>query len=220
MKALIFDFDGLIVDTEGPDYISWQEIYRQHGVELPMEKWSMVIGGDSSLGFEPHAYLEELIGRPVDRESIWVNRRKSYLQHLEAQPVLPGVHTYLEDAQTLGLKLAVASSSPRSWVEGHLTRLGLYDTFEVVCTSDDVEKVKPDPALFKLAARKLGVEPHEAIVFEDSHNGMIAAKKAGMFVVVVPNPITEDMDFSQADLKLKALADLPLKELLSQAAAA
>lgn len=220
MKALIFDFDGLIVDTEGPDYISWQEVYRQHGEELPLEMWSKVIGGDSSLGFEPHDYLEELIGKPVNRETIWVNRRKSYLEQLEAQPVLPGVRTYLKEAQSLGLKLAVASSSPRSWVEGHLIRIGLNDFFDVICTSDDVEKVKPDPALFTLAAQKLAVNPHEAIVFEDSRNGMIAAKQAGMYVVVVPNPLTKNMDFDQADLILESLAELPLKELLSQADAA
>jgi HAD superfamily hydrolase (TIGR01509 family) len=218
MKALIFDFDGLIVDTELPDYISWQEVYQRHGVELPLEVWTIVVGGDSSAGFEPHEYLEELTGQPVDHDAIWIMRRKSYLEHLESQPVLPGVKTYLRSAKNMGMRLAIASSSPRSWVEGHLTRLGLRDYFEILCTADDVERVKPDPALFLLTARKLGIQPQEAIVFEDSLNGLIAAKKAGMFVVVVPNQLTEHLDLSQADIKLNSLADLSLKDLLVKAA--
>jgi beta-phosphoglucomutase-like phosphatase (HAD superfamily) len=124
----------------------------------------------------------------------------------------------LQDAKDMRLKLAVASSGKRSWVAGNLTRFGLLDYFQVICTSEDVEKVKPDPALFLLAAEKLGVRPQEAIVFEDSYNGLVAAKKAGTFVVIVPNPLTEHMDFSQADIKLKSLADLPLKDLLARAA--
>jgi HAD superfamily hydrolase (TIGR01509 family) len=216
MKALIFDFDGLIVDTEMPDYISWQEIYQQHGCELPLDLWASIVGGTAESDFEPHEYLEELVGGQVDREAIWIKRRKSYLENLESQPVLPGVLDYLQTAQRLGLKLAIASSSPESWVVGHLTRLGLSSYFEVVCTADDVERTKPDPSLFLLAAEKVGANSDEIIVFEDSPNGVRAANRARMFVVAVPNPLTAQLDFGEPDLRLDSLAEISLEALIAK----
>lgn len=215
MQALIFDFDGLIIDTEMPDYISWQEVYHAHGVELPLEKWGSIVGGNAESEFEPHKYLEDLTGKPVDREQIWVTRRKSYLEHLESQPILPGVIDYLEEAKKMDLKLAIASSSPENWVCGHLSRLNLTNYFDAICTADDVEQTKPDPALFLLAAEKAGAQPGQVIVFEDSYNGVLGANRAGMFVVAVPNPLTAQMDLSNADLKLTSLEDMTLTELIS-----
>ena len=215
MHALIFDFDGLILDTELPDYISWQEVYHSYGVELPLEKWITIVGGTAESDFEPHEYLEELIGTKVDREQIWVSRRKSYLEHLESQPILPGVLTYLEEAKKQGLKLAVASSSPENWVIGHLSRLDLKDYFDVICTADDVEQTKPNPALLLLTAEKVGVQPEEVIVLEDSYNGVLAARRAGMFVVAVPNQVTGQADLSQANLILASLEEMPLKDLMT-----
>ena len=217
MRALIFDFDGLIVDTELPDYLSWQEVYHSYGVELSLDHWCTIVGGNAESDFEPHEYLESLIQTRVDREQIWVSRRKSYLEHLETQPILPGVLSLLDEARGSGLKLAVASSSPENWVIGHLTRLGLLDYFDAIVTADDVELTKPDPALFLLAAEKMGVQPNEAIVLEDSGNGVKGAKRAGMFVVVVPNEITRKMDLSMADLKLDALDKIDLETLLETA---
>jgi HAD superfamily hydrolase (TIGR01509 family) len=216
MKALIFDFDGLILDTEMPDYHSWQLVYQSYGVELPLEKWNLIVGGNAESDFDPHDYLEGLIGKQVDREQIWITRRKDYLDNLEQQPILPGVEDYLMEARQLNLKLAVASSSPENWVVGHLTRLNLIEFFEVIVTADDVEKTKPDPELFLLAAERLGTTPDHVIVFEDSYNGVVGGKRAGMYVVAVPNPLTAGMDLSQADLQLKSLADLSLEGLLEK----
>lgn len=217
MKALIFDFDGLIVDTEMPDFISWQEVYTQHNVELPQEKWLSIVGGNAESDFDPIAYLQEISGKEIDKEEIWIKRRKSYLQHLSMQPILPGIKGYLDDAIDLGLKLAIASSSPNSWVMGHLNRLSLIDYFEIICTADDVEKTKPDPALFLLAAERLGIDTSEAIIFEDSANGVKAANRAGIYVVAVPNQLTESLDFSHADMQMKSLEDMSLIDLINQA---
>jgi HAD superfamily hydrolase (TIGR01509 family) len=214
MRALIFDFDGLIIDTEIPDYLSWQEVYQEYGVSLPLEKWASIVGGNAESDFEPHEYLEALTGTQVDRDHIWVSRRKSYLEHLESQPILPGVQEYLADAAAMGLKLGVASSSPENWVVGHLTRLGLFEKFDVVVTADDVESTKPDPIIFLLVAEKIGVQPNEIIVFEDSPNGVRGARRAGMFVVAVPNPLTAQLDLSHANLRLDSLAEISLKDLL------
>ena len=217
MRALIFDFDGLILDTELPDYVSWQEVYHSYGVELSLDQWCTIVGGNAESDFEPHEYLESLVQDQVDREQIWVSRRKSYLEYLETQPVLPGVLPLLNEARESGLKLGVASSSPENWVVGHLTRLVLMEYFDVIVTADDVELTKPDPGLFLLAAEKLGVKPSEAIVLEDSSNGVIGAKRAGMFVVVVPNEITRHMDLSPADLRLETLETIDLERLLEKA---
>lgn len=214
IKALIFDLDGLIVDTETPDYQTWQDVYQDFGHELPLDKWVQIVGGTGASDFDPHTYLEELTGQTLDREQIWIKRRKLYHDLLENTGYMPGVQNLLFAAHEAGLKLAVASSSPCTWVHGHLNRLGAIDLFDEIVTADNVEKTKPDPALFLLAAEMLGVETGEAIVFEDSLNGVLAANSAGIFVVAVPNAITKQLDFSGAELVLGSLADTTLEKLL------
>ncbi len=215
-KALIFDFDGLILDTELPDYESWQDVYRSHGCELPLLSWSQIVGGTGASDFDPHSHLEELCGEKLDREEVWISRRRSYLDNIAEQPVLPGVIDYLDAAEDLGLALAVASSSPENWVRGHLARLGLYDRFDAIKTADDVKRTKPDPELYVAALSALTVLPSEAVVFEDSPNGIKAAKAAGIFAVAVPNQLTAQLSLEQADLRLNSLADLSLGELLKK----
>lgn len=217
IRALIFDLDGLIVDTETPDYEAWQQVYHEHGTDLPLEKWASIVGGTGASDFDPCDYLEHLVGVPVDREAIWIQRRKYYVERLGNQDCLPGVCELLTAARAQGLKLAVASSSPENWVSGHLRRLEILDWFECVRTADDVEKTKPDPALFLAALACLNVAAAEAIVFEDSPNGVLAANRAGIFAVAVPNPVTQQLDLNHADLRLATLAGLNLDELLGQA---
>lgn len=216
IKALIFDFDGLIVDTEMPDYESWQTVYRNYGHDLPVSLWGQIVGGTGASDFDPHNYLEELSGQTLDREEVWVNRRKSYLDTVAEQPILPGVVDYLEGAKARGLKLAVASSSPENWVRGHLTRLSLIGYFDVIRTADDVARTKPDPELYVAALQALDVAAGEAIVLEDSANGVRAAKAAGIFTVAVPNRLTAQLKIEGADLHLDSLAELPLDALLTQ----
>jgi HAD superfamily hydrolase (TIGR01509 family) len=213
IKGLIFDFDGLILDTEGPDFESWREMYRTHGQELQFSAWSPSIG-TSSDSFDPHSHLEELLGTPLDRESVRSARRRRYLEMVESNSILPGIAEYLEAAAELGLRLAVASSATRDWVDGHLTRLGLFNFFACTHCGDDVEIVKPDPTLYRKALAALEIQPHEAIAFEDSPNGARAAKAAGIFCVAVPNPLTRELPLEMADLRLESLAEMPLPDLV------
>ncbi len=215
-KALIFDFDGLIVDTELPDYESWQMVYHSHGCELAVEKWGLIVGGTGASDFDPHSHLEELCGKKLDREEIWISRRKQYLDSISEQPVLPGVLDYFDEAERQGLKLAVASSSPENWVRGHLARLGLYQRFAAVKTADDVTRTKPDPELYVATLEELKIKSDQAIVFEDSPNGVKAASAAGIFTVAVPNTLTARLPMQGADLRLNSLAELPLGELLKK----
>jgi HAD superfamily hydrolase (TIGR01509 family) len=213
IKALIFDFDGLILETETPIFQSWQELYHAYGCEIPMDAWAKIIGAAGYV-FDPFNELERQLGRPIDREAEAPGRRQRELELILAQPVLPGVRDYLLAAHGKRLPCAIASSSNCDWVEGHLKRLGLRDDFVLIKTIEDVAQSKPAPDLFLAALASLRVKSQEAIVFEDSPNGILAAKRAGIFCVTVPNGLTAGLPLDLADLRLNSLADLALDDLL------
>jgi HAD superfamily hydrolase (TIGR01509 family) len=217
ITALVFDFDGLIVDTETPDYQSWQEVFAAHGHTLPPDIWAINVG--SGHLFDPYEHLGQMLGSPVDRQAVRRTVRARFVELLGEPRPLPGVLDYLDAAQAMDLRLAVASSSPRSWVAGYLEQLGLLDRFETICTSDDVAHTKPEPDLYLAALARLGVPGAQAVALEDSPNGVRAAQAAGMRGVAVPNPVTVLMDLSHADLVIPSLAAVPLPELLARLAA-
>jgi len=218
IKALIFDFDGLILDTESPEYTVWNRIYAEQGQSLPAETWGQIVGGYGASTFDPARHLQDLTGRVLNLESLRDRHRRESDRLTEGQLVLPGVLDYLQQAQDLGLKLAIASSSPHSWVDTHLTRLGLFGYFSRIICADDVPpgRTKPHPDLFIKALEAVQVQANQALVFEDSPNGIRAARAAGIFVVAVPNPITKLLEVAGADLYLDSLAELPLPELLAR----
>ncbi|PTX64349.1 HAD superfamily hydrolase (TIGR01509 family) [Melghirimyces profundicolus] len=210
IRAVIFDFDGLILDTETSEYRTFAEIYEQYGAQLPMESWARVVGSSDS-DFDPYDYLEKHVGRPLDRGDLESRRRERHLAYIEEEDILPGVREVLEQARELGWKVGLASSSTRSWVEGYLNKLGIRPHFQCLRTRDDVERTKPDPALYRLAAECLGVDPSEAVALEDSPNGALAAKRAGMRCIAVPNSVTKHFAFGDIDLRLDSLEELDLK---------
>lgn len=213
IRALVFDFDGLILETEAPSYETWAEIYREHGHELPMDKWHGYIGSDR--GFDPAGHLAALVGEGFDRRSAQARRDERKTELIAALDVMVGVREYIADAKRMGLRLGVASSSSRAWVLGHLQRLRLDTDWDVVRTRDDVARTKPAPDLYLAAVEALRIQPGEALAFEDSVNGVIAAKEAGLLCVAIPNALTASMDLSRADLRLPSLAETPLQELLA-----
>ncbi len=215
LKGLIFDFDGLILDTEVPAFQTWSEIYQAHGVELPISKWAAAIGSGFD-AFNPMDFLELSIQKMIDREKIRLFHEQRSFELLQHQVVLPGVTELINDAHRFGLKLAVASSSSREWVVGHLERLGLLAKFDCVRTADEVSRVKPEPDLYLSALHCLGLTADEAIAFEDSPNGVTAAQLAGLCCVAVPNQVTSQMSLDHADLIVPSLANLPLKKLLAE----
>lgn len=212
IQAIIFDFDGTILDTELYDYQSWQEICQEYDVHLPLELWLHQVGTVSD--FDPHRFLEEQAQRQLDRALLRQRRHGRFLDLVAAEPLRPGVLGLIQEAHEAGLRLGVASSGTRDWVEGHLTTRNLRHYFGVVRTAADVQRVKPDPELYLSALTALGVEPKYAVAIEDSRHGMIAAKLAGMKCVVAPNPITQGLDFSEADLVVQSLAELTLETIL------
>lgn len=216
MQALIFDFDGTILDTESAEFQGIQEFYQQHGVNFSLELWLPVIG-TNDIKFDAYAHLETLTGTKLDAVASRKQVKARVMEIIHQKEPLPGVVDYLLEAKELGLKLAVASSSERPWVEGHLGRLGLLQHFDAIRTREWVERTKPDPALFLRAAEALGIPPNQAIAIEDSLNGVKAAKTAGMFTLAVPNGITRHLDLSGADVVVESLSRLPLGELLERA---
>ena len=216
-RALIFDFDGLILDTEGPVYRSWLEVYEAHGEALPFERWVQIVGSTTA-GFHPQHHLEERLGRPLSQEVLdgRIGRRTEMIL---AEPLLPGIVQHVDAAKAIGLKVGVASSSTRDWVRGHLDRLGILDRFDCIRCRDDVIHAKPEPDLYLAVLDGLEVSAAEALAIEDSPNGVIAAKRAGLRCVAIPNPITASLDLSQADLQLRSLADVTLPNLLKRMSA-
>jgi HAD superfamily hydrolase (TIGR01509 family) len=215
IRALVFDFDGLIVDTEGPIFRAWQRIYRERGQELPRERWLTIIGTATG-PFDPLLDLRERTGEPLEQDELDGLERRYYKEATAMQQLLPGVESYLADARRLGLKTAVASSSTSSWVTDHLERFGIHEHFDAILCREDVSRTKPDPELYQKALERLAVSASQTIAFEDSSNGIRAAKAAGLFCVVVPNPLTADLDLTKADLRLDSLEAMPLPALVER----
>ncbi len=213
IRGLIFDFDGLIIDSETTDYRSWQELFQSYGCELPLATWQATVGTAGAL--DVYGALEGQLGRSVDRASIRAQHRQRNLEMLAGQPPLPGVAECISDARRLGLKLAVASSSSHEWVTGHLSRLGYLDAFQAIRCRDDVAAAKPAPDLYLAALASLELRAEEAIAFEDSLNGSLAARRAGVFCIAVPNPLLREHQFDHADLRLERLSELPLESMLT-----
>ncbi|MCX7860059.1 MAG: HAD family hydrolase [Chloroflexus sp.] len=220
IRALIFDFDGLMVDTETPALQSWQEIYAEYGVTLSVHDWAATLGANA--GFDAHTHLVALLRERdpllaerviAEREAI-LARRQARKDALSAhQSLLPGVADLLAEARAADLPCAVASSSSRRWVEGWLQRLGVRHAFTTVVTADDVTATKPAPDLFLAAAARLGLPPAECLVLEDSPNGIRAARAAGCPVVAIPGAISGQVPLPPADLTLPSLAHTSLAAL-------
>lgn len=211
IRALVFDFDGLIVDTETPLIDAYAEVHAAHGVAFDRSLFIRSVGHadyafDPWHGFSPHA----------DRAALELDRRARKDALLLRQPILPGVVALLEAARQRGLRVGLASNSQHDWCEPHLDRLGLRDYFEFLACREDAPSPKPEPDLYKLVLNRFGLRGHEAIAFEDSHTGSLAAKRANLWVVAVPGPSTIHHDFRHVDLRVSSLADIALDDMIAK----
>jgi HAD superfamily hydrolase (TIGR01509 family) len=216
IRAFLFDFDGLILDTETASRAGWEWLYREHGFELPPDQWATLVG---TIGapWDPMRHLEELVGSSLDSDALDERRRAHELSLLETEELRPGILQYLEEAKRRGLKRAIVSSSSNRWIDMHLSRLEHAVGWDaIVAANHDVARAKPRPDLYLEACGLLAVSPAESIAFEDSPNGVRAARAAGIFCVAIPNAVTRDLGFDEADLVLDSLADMPPAELLSR----
>lgn len=213
IQALIFDFDGLLIDSEMPLFEIWQAVYREYGCELRLDDWQHALGTFG--GFDPYADIASRAGAGPERAALAPIIRERHVERCTTMPLLPGVASLLDEAKAAGMKVAVASSSAIDWVGPFLDQHGLTARLDAICTRDDVAQVKPAPDLFLLAASRVGAEPARCIVFEDSPNGLRAARAAGMWAVAVPNALTRPLPLPDHDLRLDSLADMRLADIVS-----
>lgn len=219
LRAVVFDFDGLVLDTESAILAAWQVEYERHGVTFPAEHFvranvGTIRGQDGYV--DEYDELERLVGGAVDRGEIQRRRVEMHRELLADRGPNPGVVEWLDGLAAAGLSCAIASSSDREWVDGHLERMGIRQRFAVVATRDDVgDRGKPDPAVYRHALDGLGVVAADAAALEDSPAGVAAAKGAGIYTVAVPSEITGVLDFTGADLVVPSLADFTLEDLLT-----
>jgi HAD superfamily hydrolase (TIGR01509 family) len=215
IDALVFDFDGLLMDTETTSLRVWQHLWQSYGLELDVATFFAPHGGD--VVAERYAALAAAVGPDYDQAASHA-RRLAYRDELHAALELAdGIPAWLDEARDLGLRLAVASSSPRFWIEDHLSRIGYLDRFELLACGDEVDAAKPAPDVYLLALDRLGVAADRAVAFEDTVHGVAAARAAGLRCVAIPHPNADPALFTDADVLLTSAADEPLTSVLTTA---
>ncbi|HEV2439184.1 MAG TPA: HAD-IA family hydrolase [bacterium] len=219
VRAVIFDLDGLIVDSETPEYLAWQAVHAQHGWPFPVSSWRQNIGRNDS-PFDPLARFREPNSpmAPEAARALW----RDHHERLEPDFLtpLPGVAALLESVRAHGLRTAVASTSRVARVRELLERLGLAGKLDAVAGGDEVARAKPAPDVYRLAARRLEVPEPACVALEDSESGVRAAKAAGMRCIAVPSELTRGMDFSAADLVVGSLLDVRVETITAVAGTA
>ncbi|MFQ5933934.1 MAG: HAD family hydrolase [Dehalococcoidia bacterium] len=211
IQAVIFDMDGVLADSEPIYHLSINQVLASHGHQLSHEANKAILGTTVEYTWR---WIIEHLNLKGSMES-WIARYDAaVVKNLKEQVVpSPGVYELLEDMRDRGLSLGLASSSQENWVEAVLAALGIQGQFDVVVSGEMVTKGKPDPEIFLLTAKRLAVEPARCLVIEDSPHGIRAAKRAGMVVVALRTPLTEDLDLSQADRLIDSLTQFDYKLL-------
>src|SRR3984893_15240986 len=211
LAAIVFDFDGLIVDTENPGFISWEEVYQEFGATLSIDDWRHATGYVG--GFDPAIHLEQILGRRLDWSQLMPKREARNWELTVQAKALPGIEQLLLSARERRLRVGVASNSENGWVEGGLRRLGLRDHVDTVVSRDMVMNPKPAPDIYLKTVQTLQVEPQNAVALEDSEPGCRAAKLAGLTAVAIPNQFSERQNLTVADLIVKSASELNLGRL-------
>ena len=200
--AVLFDFDGVILDSEWPIYQSWKRLFEREGQDLAQDIYVKCIGSDFDT-WSPPSYLEELTGKTFDWDTENSVRQVEITRDLKNAIPMPGAAELIKalaDKPT-----AVVSSSSHNWVDGWVEKLELMHYFNTTVCRGDAPKIKPAPDLFLEAARQLDIKPEHCLVIEDSMNGLISAHQAGMKVLAVPNRLTSVLDFSKAEWVVTSL---------------
>lgn len=208
-SAVLFDFDGVLVDTEWAIYEAWLRTFQAHGHDLPLEIYTRCIGSDFDT-WSPKTHLEDLTGQSFDWHQLDEDRQVEIRRDLEQAGSMPGVMTLLESLKSRGIRIGVVSSSSHSWVDTWLDKLRLTSYFETIVCRGDAPRIKPAPDLWLEALRRLDLPGSDVLVFEDSLNGVTSAKEAGLNVYAVPNRTTAELDFSIADKVINSLEDFTL----------
>lgn len=217
LQGILFDFDGLILDTETPIFQAWKEKFKEHGKELLLVEWAEILGKSTDHLGPIEVFLNEF-PEESKRAEITQEVKQTELELVHQKRPLPGVEDLIIKAKERGLMLGIVSSSDQDWVHSHLKRLGLMEYFDHTSCADEVEIAKPNPELYNLGLKKTGLAREKVLVLEDSPNGVLAAKRAELFCVAVPNQLTIQLPFDndggEPDLVLASLLEFPWDELM------
>lgn len=206
-RGIIFDFDGVLVDTEWAIFQSWVSLYAREGQSLTLQDYAPCLGAGYSR-WDPAAHLEALTGKSYNWEQETTARQARIEAELSQHKLMPGAQELLDWCVAQGIRLTVASSSSRRWVGGWLERLDAMRYFPRIFCRTDGYAVKPDPALFLAAQDHLALPASDCLVVEDSENGIRAAINAGIPCVAIPNRLTAHCDLSAADSHASSLTEL------------
>lgn len=209
-QALIFDFDGLIIDTESAEVEAWRKELNKVGLVFDLDAYIQTMGTNGPAIQYPARMLADRPGETRTFEQIMEEHTSHSLEEGLKLAPLEGVLDLLDRAEKTGILLAIGSSSQRNWLFTLLNGLGIKDRFATIVSFDDVELAKPAPDIYLKVLENLGVAPENALVLEDSVNGALAARRAGIRVVAVPTSISAHLDYSMAEEVLGSLAELEL----------
>jgi HAD superfamily hydrolase (TIGR01509 family) len=212
--VLVLDFDGTVLDTEWPAYQAAAELWASFDVELTVSDWAWRIG--TAGHDDPFVELQRRLGHPLE-PALNEQRIARKTELTDQAPLNGGVLEWLDEAESLGVAVGIASSSPQFWVERNLERLGLRERFGCLACCGDALPAKPDPTSYRHAVEQLGGDPAASVAVEDSAHGVMAASDAGLFVVAVPHDLTSHMDLTAADAVVDSLVELSLADALERA---
>jgi HAD superfamily hydrolase (TIGR01509 family) len=214
LAAVIFDFDGVILDSETPEYEANRLIYERCGATLTVDEWCSQIGiyseGQEERWFQR---LCERVTRPPATHDEYAAERKRHFAKLVPREPRQGIRELLEALRDAGVPTAIASSAPARWVVPATARIGMTPLFQTIVSSDDVARGKPAPDVYLEATRRLGADPAMSVAIEDSGPGLAAARAAGLKTVAIPHWLTERHELSGADLRVGHAGELTVARL-------
>ena len=212
MFAVIFDFDGTIVDSESAEFLSHRRYFAEHGVDLTEQEWCQGIG---IVKAQTHWWdlLCTRAATPPPYGQFHETTRAYFREHVRMEP-MPGVAALVDSLVAAAIPRAIASAAPSEWVLKAIADLELEAFFGAIVTGDQVQRPKPAPDVYLEAARRLGVTPGRCVAIEDSGPGLAAARAAGMRTVAIPHRLNRHThDFGDADLHLHSASDLSIEQL-------
>lgn len=214
IECVIFDFDELLMPTDGVQLACWQNEWAHYGLELDVSTFFPPHGRDTT--DERYQKLADAVGSSYDYE-ISHARRVAFRDAMhETLQLCDGMEAWLQQAHAAGIRCAVATSGDTDWVTEHLTRVGKLDAFEAIASGDEVNGRKPAPDVYLLALDRLRLDPAKAVAVEDSLHGVDAAQAAGLRCIAIPNRYVDPDSFGRADLVLGSAADMTLHEAIAR----
>ncbi len=216
VKAVIFDMDGVLIDSEPIHYKILNIFARDNGFFITEKEYDSYIG---TTDISMWTIIKEAHSLPQPVEELVENHINECINYLrtnkEVRPIA-GTVTLIKDLHKNNIKLAIASSAPRRRIDAVMEAFGLQGYFQAVSSGNDVKKGKPEPDIFLHSAKALGILPEKCIVIEDSRNGVTAAKSAGMKCIAYSNPNSGNQDISAADIVIKDFMELNYESIRKQ----